>query len=162
MHQIRSNETAVRAELTIIQTQERSQRAEMNQLRTKLNDAEQRATQSTRQLDRMKKEFASSQIKRDPIRAKKDEIGNRSGTPDQLQQQMSKELNEMRARFQILEKELQSTQIELKTKQQAYTRLEQRLKNMEAVSRAKDSTAIENEIKVVLYILIHADHFKIK
>lgn len=154
MHQIRSNETAVRAELTIVQTQERSQRAEMNQLRTKLNDAEQRTTQATRQLDRMKKEFASTQIKRDPVRAKKDEIGNRSGTPDQLQQQMSKEMNELRSRFQIVEKELQSTQIELKAKQQACLKAEQRLKNMEAVSRAKDSSSIENEIKVVEYISI--------
>lgn len=142
MHQIRSNETTVRAELTIVQNQERSQRAEMNQLRTRLNDADQRATQATKQSDKLKKELTSVQSlqqgKRDGARVKRDENTNRSGTPDaqQQQQQPSKELSDMRVRVQTLEKELQTAQSELKVKQQAFIVLEQRAKNAEQTSNA--------------------------
>ena len=121
----------------------------MNQLRTKFNDAEQRAMQASRQLDKVKKEYATVQqlpsTKPTSTRVKKDE-GIRSGTPDQ---QQSKELNDMRARIQALEKDLQISQNELKSKHQAYTKLEQRVKNSEPTKAGmKDGSSSDHEIKV--------------
>lgn len=149
LHQIRNNETTVRSELTLIQNQERSQRTELNQLRAKLNDAEQRYIQTNRQLERLKKDQVTAQqqqTKKDGVRVKKDE-NNRSCTPDQQQQQMSKEIGEMRARIQSLEKDLQNSHNELKAKQQAYAKLEQRVKTE---STSKEVPSGDSEIKVCL------------
>jgi chromosome segregation ATPase len=94
-----------------------------------LNDAEQRATQANRQLDRLKKETAQQQTKRESVRVKREET--RSGTPDQT----SKELSDMRLKIQTLEKELQIAQTELKNRQQAYATLELRVKTAESTPK---------------------------
>lgn len=158
MHQIRSNETTVRAELSLVQNQERSQRAEINQIKSKLNDAEQKALQANRQLDKLKKEVAAQQqAKKEPNKTIKQD-GRFGGMFDQQQQQTTKELVDMRFRFQQLEKELHITQAELENRQQAYQQLEQRVKEAEATPKEENGET-KIRVRVVVCLVIIICHF---
>lgn len=124
MRNLRACETATKAELSIAGNQDRAQKREIGQLRTKVVEVEQRADSLARQLDACKQQLQQNQSK-----LKKDKANYNAEKALALDQQ--KEMDQLRQLLHRAEREAKEAQFELRVKQQQVGKLEARLRSLE-------------------------------
>ncbi|CAD5206882.1 unnamed protein product [Bursaphelenchus okinawaensis] len=136
LQQLRTNESALKAELTLSQNQEKNHKKELQSLKSKLLDAEQKAESNNRQAD-----FYRLQVQNQQQKLKKDKATFNAEKAAAIDNQ--KEINDLKLQLLAKDKELKEALSDVKNKQSVISKLEHKLKLIECTKLSNDGDKSE-------------------